>query len=58
MGVVLNSSSGWEERKEMCRLMMHSTHFLYSYNGVGHMVEDYSDSEKRNLVLPLNGLLF
>ena len=32
--------------------MMHSTHFIY-----GYMVEDHSDSERGNLMLP-TGLLF
>ena len=32
--------------------MMHSTHFIY-----GYMVEDHSDSERGNLMLP-HGLLF
>ena len=36
---------------------MHSTHFIYGYNGVGHMVKDHSDSERGN-PLPPHGLLF
>ena len=33
-------------RKEMFYLTTHSTHFIYGYNGVGHMVKDHSDSER------------
>ena len=44
-------------RKEMFYLTMHSTHFIYGYNGVGHMVKDHSDSERGN-PLPPHGLLF
>ena len=38
----------------MFDFMTLSTHFIY---GVGHMMKDYSDSEKRNPLLP-HGLLF
>ena len=38
-------------------LTMHSTHFILRLFGVGHMVEDHSDSERGNL-LPQHGLLF
>ena len=42
-------------RKEMFYLTMHSTHLqLY---GIGHMVKDHSDSERRNPLLP-HGYLF
>ena len=34
-----------------------NTFYLQLY-GVGHMVTDHSDSERGNLLLPLNGLLF
>ena len=37
---------------EMFYLTMHSTHFIYGYIGVRHMVKDHSDSEKGNLLLP------
>ena len=32
----------------MLYLTTHSTHFIYGYNGVGHMVKDHSDSERGN----------
>ena len=41
----------------MFYLMMHSTHFIYGYNGIGYMVHDHSDSERGNLLLP-HGLHF
>ena len=42
-------------RKEMFYLTTHSTHLrLY---GIGYMVEDHSDSERGNPLLP-HGLLF
>ena len=44
-------------RKEMFYLTTHSTHFIYGYRGVRHMVKNHSDSERGNLVLP-HGLLF
>ena len=47
---------GQEGRKEMFYLTTHSTHFIYGY-GVGHMVKDHSDSERRNL-LPPHRLIF
>ena len=34
-----------------------NTFYLQLY-GIGHMVEDHSDSVKGNLLLPLHGLLF
>ena len=43
-------------RKEMY-LMTHSTHFIYGYSGIRHMVKDHSDSERGNPLLP-HGLLF
>ena len=43
--------------KEMFYLMMHSTHFIYCYM-VWDMVKDHSDSERGNLLLPLQELLF
>ena len=39
-------------RREMFYLTTHSTHFIY-----GYLVEEHSDSERGNLLLPL-GLLF
>ena len=44
-------------KKEMFYLTTHSTHFIYGYYGVGHMVKDHSDSERGNL-LPPHRLLF
>ena len=35
----------------------HSTHFIYGFMGVGHMVNDHSDSDRGN-PLPPHGLLF
>ena len=32
--------------------------FYLLLHGVGHMVEDHSDNERGNLLLPLHGLLF
>ena len=39
-------------------LTTHSTHFISQLYGVGHMVKDYSDSVRGNLLPPLHGLLF
>ena len=39
-----------EGRKEMFYLMTHSTHFILWLYGVGHMVKNHSDSERRNLL--------
>ena len=41
----------------MFYLTTHSTHFIYGYNGVRHMVKDHCDSEKGN-PLPPHRLLF
>ena len=49
--------SGREGGKEMFYLTTHSTHFIYGYMGVRHMVKDHSDSETKNPLLP-HGLLF
>ena len=38
--------------------MTHSTHFYLQLYADRHIIKDYSDSEKRNLLLPLDGLLF
>ena len=46
-----------EGRKEMIYLTTHSTQFILWLYGVGHMVKDHSDSERRN-PLPPHGLLF
>ena len=40
-------------KEEMFILLMHSTHFIYSY-----MVNDHIDCERRNPLMPLYGLLF
>ena len=45
-----------EWRKQMFYLTTHSTHYLLLY-GVRHMVEDHSDSNRGNPLLP-HGLLF
>ena len=37
----------------MFYLTVHSTHFIYT-----HMVKDHSESERRNTLPPLHGLLF
>ena len=42
----------------MLYLRTHSTHFIYGYMALGHMVKDYSDSERGNPLPPLHGLLF
>ena len=47
----------WNGRKEMFYLTTHSTHFIAWLYGIGHMVKDHSDSERRN-PLPPHGLLF
>ena len=44
-------------RKEMFYLTTYSTHFILRLYGVGHMVKDYSDSERGN-PLPSHGILF
>ena len=48
-----------EREREMFYLTTHSTHFIYGYiiYGVRHMVKDYSDSEKGNLLPPHRLLL-
>ena len=46
-----------EGRKEVFYLTTHTTHFIYGYMDVGHMVKDHSDSERENS-LPPYGLLF
>ena len=46
-----------EGRKEMFYLMTHSTQFILQLYGVGHMVKDHTDSDRRN-PLPPHGLLF
>ena len=43
--------------KEMFYLTTHSTHFILRLYGIGHMVEEHSDSERGNL-LPPHELLF
>ena len=30
------------------KLTTHSAHFIYGYNGVGHMVKEYTDSQIGN----------
>ena len=35
-----------------------NTFFIYGLYGVGHMVKDLSDRERRNPLPPLHGLLF
>ena len=46
--------------KEIFYLKTHATHFIYGYMVADmYMVEDHSDSERGNLLLPpLHGLLF
>ena len=46
-----------EGRKEMVYLTTHSTHFIYGYIGVRHIIKKHSDSERGN-PLPPHGLLF
>ena len=41
----------------MFYLTTHSTHFIYGYYGVIHIVKEHSDSERGN-PLPPHGLLF
>ena len=47
----------YEREREMFYLTMHSTHFIYGYMSVRHMVKDHSDSEKGNPLTP-HRLLF
>ena len=52
-----------DHRKEIRKkgnvyLTMHSTHFIYAYMVLGHMVKDHSDSKRGNPLLSLHGLLF
>ena len=42
----------------MFYLTTHSKHFIYGYYGVGHMVEDDSNSERGNPLPPQYGLIF
>ena len=42
----------------MFYLTTHSTHFYLWLHGIGHMTKDHSDSERRNPLPPLHGLLF
>ena len=44
-------------RKEMFYLTTHSTHFIYGYMAIRHMVKDHSVSKKGN-PLPPHRLLF
>ena len=44
-------------RKDMFYLTTHSTHCIYGYMAIRHMVKDHSDSERGN-PLPPHGLLF
>ena len=45
-------------RKEMCYLTTHSTHFLYGFVGVRHMVKDNGDNQRGNPLPTLQGPLF
>ena len=46
-------------KEEMFYLMMPSAHFIYDYNnGVRHMAEEHSASERGNPLLPLHELFF
>ena len=42
-----HSASERRRKEEMFYLTMHSTHFIYGLYGVRHMVEDHSDSERK-----------
>ena len=55
----IHTVRGINERKgkEMFYLTTHSTHFIYGYVIVRHLVKDHSDNERGNL-LPSHGLLF
>ena len=44
-----------QHKQQMFYVTTHSAHFIY---GVGHMVNNHSDSERGNLLLLLHGLLF
>ena len=44
-------------RKDMFYLTMHSTHFILRLYSIRHMVEEHSDSERGNPLLP-HGLFF
>ena len=46
-----------EIEREMFYLTMHSTHFIYGYMDIRHMVKDHSDSEKGNPLSPHRLLL-
>ena len=57
-GIHIRCMYNVKQRKEgHFYLTTYSTHFIYSYMAVGHMVKDHSDSERGNLLLP-HGLLF
>ena len=43
-----------EGKKERLQLTTHSTHFIYGYMVSDIMVKDHSNSERRNLLLPLH----
>ena len=45
-----------EGRKEM--FYINDAHFIYGYMMLENMVNDHSDSERGNPMLPLHGLLF
>ena len=49
--------TGRQEGNGVFYLTTHSTHFILRLYGVGHMVNDHSDSERGNPLPPL-GLLF
>ena len=43
---------------KMFYLMIHTTHFIYSYMASGHVVKDKSDRKRVKPLLPPHGLLF
>ena len=49
--------NGLKEKEENALFNALGTFYLRLY-GVGHMVEDHSDSERENPLLPLHGYYF
>ncbi len=52
-GLLWYSCSKKERKKGMFYLTTHATHFIFGYMGVGHIVKDHNDNERRNPLPPL-----
>ena len=52
-----NNTKILKKRNEILYLMTHSKHFYLRLHGVGHLVNDHSDSKTGN-PLPPHGLFF